>query len=381
VNGVSEVTLRYTYRLRPGRTAERALWREGGRNRWLWNQACARRKNHGPCLTDKELTTLRKEHDWLRDGSVVAQQQTLRTFWQTNGKRFKSRKRALPSLNYTLRGFSLRDGRLVLAGGIAVPVVWSRDLPSEPTSVRVYQDSLGHWYASFVVRRDEEPPPHTGAMIGIDWGVSTTATTTDPAYDLPASEPGKRSAQRLARYQRMMARRRPAPGKPGSRGYKAAKRSAAKTSKKVQRQRKDDAVKWTTRVVRDHCVIAVEDFKPRFLAKSTMARKAADNGIGLAKTELIERGKRAGREVMLIKPAYTTMTCSRCGTRAKDRLLLSQRTFRCLACGYTEGRDRNAARTILATAGQYRAGVETVRHSDLPSGEERVLVESGIPRL
>jgi putative transposase len=97
----------------------------------------------------------------------------------------------------------------------------------------------------------------------------------------------------------MMACRRPAPGKPGSRGYKAAKRSAAKTSKKVQRQRKDDAVKWTTRVVRDHCVIAVEDFKPRFLAKSTMARKAADNGIGLAKTELIERGKRAGREVVL----------------------------------------------------------------------------------
>ncbi|MDQ1290082.1 MAG: putative transposase [Actinomycetota bacterium] len=378
---VPETILRYTYRLRPGAGAARALWQEWGRNRWLWNQACARRKNREPRLTGKDLTGFRAEHEWLRDGSVVAQQQTLRTFWQSKGKRFKSRKMALPSLNYTLRGFSLRDGRLVLAGGLRIPVVWSRDLPSEPTSVRVYRDNLGHWYASFVVRRDDQPPAQTGAMIGIDWGVSTTATTTDPAYDLEASEPGKRAAQRLARYQRMMARRRPAPGTTGSRGYRAAKRRAAKTVKKIQRQRKDTAVKWVTRVVRDHSVIAVEDFKPKFLAKSTMARKAADNGIGMTKTELVERAKRAGREVVLVKPAYTTMTCSHCGTRAKDRLLLSQRIFRCESCGYTDGRDRNAARVILDAVGQYRADVETVRHSDLPSGEERALVESGIPRL
>jgi putative transposase len=105
-------------------------------------------------------------------------------------------------------------------------------------------------------------------------------------------------------------------------------------------------------------VIAVEDFRPKFLAKSTMALKMADNGIGLTKTELIERGTRAGREVVLVKPAYTTMTCSHCGTGAKDRLLLSQRTFQCSACGFSDGRDRNAARTILATAGQYRADVD-----------------------
>lgn len=370
--------LRYTYRLRPGRTAQRALAQEWGRNRWLWNQACARRKNHEPPLTSKELTALRAEHEWLREGSSVAQQQTLRTFQQSKGKRFKARKRALPTLNYVRTGFTLRDRRLVVAGGISLPVVWSRDLPSTPSSVRVFQDNLGHWYASFIVRREAEPPPHTGAMIGIDWGVSTIATTTDPAYDLPASEPGKRAAARLAHYQRMMARRRPTPGQAVSNGYCAAKALAARTTKKAARQRKDAAVKWSTRVVQDHSVIAVEDFKPRFLAQSRMARKAADNAIGTTKTELVERARRAGREVVLVKPAYTTMTCGQCGTRAKDRLPLSQRTFLCSTCGHTDDRDRNAARTILATAGQYRADVEAVRHSDLPSGEGRALAESGI---
>jgi putative transposase len=117
----------------------------------------------------------------------------------------------------------------------------------------------------------------------------------------------------------------------------------------VQRQRKDAAVKWATRVVRDHSVIAVEDFKPKFLARSTMARKAADNGIGMTKTELVERGMRAGREVVLVPPAYTTMTCSDCGTRAKDRLLLSQRTFRCTSCGVVPP-DRNTTHIAVGHA-------------------------------
>lgn len=75
-------------------------------------------------------------------------------------RKFKSAKRCLPSLMYyTKRGFALKDGRLCLAGGLSIPVVWSRELPSEPSSVRVYRDSIGHWYASFVVRRDDPPLP------------------------------------------------------------------------------------------------------------------------------------------------------------------------------------------------------------------------------
>ena len=100
-----------------------------------------------------------------------------------NGRRNFKSKHEKPSLQYTRNGFSLRDGRLHLAGRLSIPVVWSRDLPSEPSSVRVYQDALGHWYASFVVRCDEQPLPETGGKVGIDWGVSSVATASDPAYD------------------------------------------------------------------------------------------------------------------------------------------------------------------------------------------------------
>jgi putative transposase len=347
----------------------------------VWNQAVERLNDSGEWVRDDVLTSWRREHEWLREGSVVAQQQMLRSFRAkrakgTGRRKFKSGKRCRPSLNYTRRGFAVKDGRLCLAGGLRVPVVWSRELPSAPSSVRVYRDSIGHWYASFVVRSDDAPLPVCQRAIGIDWGVRAVATTTDPQCDLAHSGYAKRASAELARRQRTMARRKPARGEPASQGYLAAKRAVAKLYKKVARQRQDRARKWARKVVANYGMLAVEDFKPRFLAKSRMARKSADGAIGASKAALIEYAERAGRKVVLVPPAYTTMTCSGCGARAKSRLLLSDRVFVCGSCGMIEDRDRNAARVILDRAGLNPAGAEAVRHSDLL--EVRVLAEPGI---
>jgi putative transposase len=245
----------------------------------------------------------------------------------------------------------LKDGRLRLAGGVVVTVVWSRHLPKPPSSVRVYRDSVGHWWASFVVPAQAEVLPETGRVIGIDWGVKETATTTSDEHDLPYAQHGKSAAQKLARYQRMMARRKPKKSQPGSRGYREAKRQTAKLHKKVARQREDTARKWAKRIVRDHDALAVEDFKPKFLAKTTMARKAADAAIGATKRALIEMARKHGRDLHLVNPAHTTMDCAHCGARAKHRLPLSERTYTCTACGTVSPRDKNSARVMLVRAG------------------------------
>ncbi|MDW5327737.1 transposase [Plantactinospora sp. KLBMP9567] len=388
-------TVRYTYRLRPGATAKAALLAEWGRCRWLWNEAVHQhRTGRKPtfCKLSKLLTEARARSSWLRDGSQVVQQQTLRTYalalqhsFNVKGRgrpRPKRRKDALPSLEYTRRGFSIRDRRLRLPGGVTIPVVWSRELPSDPTSVRVYQDTIGHWYASFVVRRDTTPAPDVEGAIGVDWGVITTATTTDPAYDLPYLAHRKRCAAELAKLQRRMARPRRPRGVKSSSGYLRAKRQAAKLARKAARQNIHDARVWAKKIVDNHATIAVEDFKPTFLARSRMAGKAADAAIGAAKRELVDRGLRAGRRVVLVPPAFTTMTCSQCGTRAKYRLGLGVGVFRCDICGYTACRDRNAARTILATAERGRAGADDVRHAITSFRDGgRVRSEPEIPRL
>lgn len=378
--------VRYTYRVRVSATAERALLAEWGRCRWVWNQCVAESRQAwkdnrecGPAGLDKMLTGWRAKHDWLREGSSVAQKQTIRDFGKSRAKALKDRKdklpvrrraglpqfrkrdQALPTMNYTKQGFTLRDGCLTIAGGVCLRVVWSRELPSAPTSVRVYQDALGHWHASFVVTIEAEPYPETGEVIGVDWGVKDIAVTTSAAHDLPHPEHGKKQAEKLARYQRQMARRKPERGKPASAGYKRARRKAAKAHAKVARQRQDTARKWAKAVARDHDVIAVEDLKPKFLARSTMARKAADAAIGAAKRSLLEMAAKHGRTVHLVNPAYTTMDCSACGARAKSRLLLSERTYICTVCGAVLPRDKNSAAVMLIRAGLNPAGADRVR--------------------
>jgi putative transposase len=215
----------------------------------------------------------------------------------------------------------------------------------------VYRDSTGAWYASFVVPAVTEALPETGAVIGIDWGVKETATTTSDEHDLPHPQHGKNAAQRLAHYQRMMSRRRPPKGRAASKGYRTAQAQAAKLHKKVARQRQDAARKWAKKVVRDHDALAVEDFRPKFLAKSTMARKAADAAIGATKAALVEMARKHGRTVYLVHPAHTTMDCAQCGARTKHALPLSERTYTCTACGVVSPRDKNSARVMLVRAG------------------------------
>ncbi|MFD0061449.1 RNA-guided endonuclease InsQ/TnpB family protein [Streptomyces sp. NPDC056690] len=384
---------RYTFRLRVSSTARTALLAEWDRCRWIWNECVAKsravnlhnrahpqdRRTCGPAQLDKMLTEARTALSWLREGSSVVQQQIIRDFGTSRAKAqkdikgrlphkrragmpgHKKKREALVTLNYTRRGFRLTGGRLHLAGGIAVRVVWSRDLPAQPTSVRVYQDSLGHWYGSFVVAVGAQPLPETGAVIGVDWGVREIATTTSDPHDLPHAEHGKRARAKLTRYDRMMARRKPARGQPASKGYREAKHLRAKAHKKVARQRQDTSRKWAKKVVRDHDALAVEDFRPKFLARTSMARKAADAAIGATKKALIEMGRKHGRDIRLVHPAYTTMDCAQCAARAKHALPLGERTYTCTACEAVFPRDKNSARVMLHRAGLHPAGAEGTR--------------------
>jgi putative transposase len=167
----------------------------------------------------------------------------------------------------------------------------------------------------------------------------------------------------------MMARRKPARGKAASKGYREAKRLRAKTYAKAARKRQDTARKWAKKVVRDHDAIAVEDFHPKFLARTGMGRKAADAAIGATKAALIEMGRKHGRDVRLVHPAHTTMDCARCGARAKHALPLSERTYTCTACGAVSPRDKNSARVMLVRAGLAPAGVEGARPPGAPLQE------------
>jgi putative transposase len=110
-----------------------------------------------------------------------------RTSSKLFGRRFKSRKAGYATARWTKRGFAVKGSGLgapadrlevaVADGRIASRVVWSRPLPSAPTSVSVHRNGAERWWASFVVRVEVPDAPlfPTGRATGLDVGLRRAA--------------------------------------------------------------------------------------------------------------------------------------------------------------------------------------------------------------
>ncbi|MGW1029446.1 RNA-guided endonuclease TnpB family protein, partial [Streptomyces sp. NPDC002577] len=110
VRAVAEVGhARFTYRLRVSPTARTALGAEWDRCRWVWNECVAksravhlhnkatgRKATCGPAQLGKMPTEARTRTPWLREGSSVPQQQTIRDFGRSRAKAHKDITERLP---------------------------------------------------------------------------------------------------------------------------------------------------------------------------------------------------------------------------------------------------------------------------------------------
>jgi transposase len=124
--------------------------------------------------------------------------------------RFRSRKDNRQAIRFTnnSRFKVLDNGRLRLPKIGDVPLRWSRNLPSEASSVTVIRDAAGRYFASFVVQITDGPLPQTDCEIGIDLGLTHFAVMSDgtkvtaPKFLRRAARKLKRLHQDLSRKQR-----------------------------------------------------------------------------------------------------------------------------------------------------------------------------------
>ena len=200
------------------------------------------------------------------------------------------------------------------------------------------------------------PLPATGAVVGLDMGVASLATTSDGEH-LANPRHLAASAERVAAAQRDLARKK----RESKRRRKAAARVAALHAK-VGRQRLDGAHKAALALVRDYDVIVHEDLRVANMtrsasgtieqpgcnvaAKSGLNRSILDAGWGVFLTVLADKAESAGRELIAVEPRNTSRTCSRCGHCAQENRL-TQAEFAGTACGNTAHADENAAINIL----------------------------------
>jgi putative transposase len=213
------------------------------------------------------------------------------------------------------------------------------------------------WYVIVVTDIEAMLLPATGRSVGVDLGVARFLTTSDgqiianPRF-LDAAQ------ERIANLQRRKARARP-----GSGNRRRLRRALAKEWRRLRNQRRDFHHQTARALVNAYDTIALEDLRVANMTrsakgtveapgrnvaqKSGLNRSILDAGWGQFASILVAKAESAGRRVVLVNPAYTSIDCHACGascTRPR------QDTVVCPVCGEHDA-DVNGARNIATRAG------------------------------
>ena len=368
------------YRLSPSLTQETVLRNHCAQARFVWNLAVeqeswwrpGRLSTPGYLEQCRQLTAARMEHDWLRAGSQMVQQQALRDFaqamaaffdpgnpagrpsWRKAGRDEGFRIVGRRGRQWDLRRLSRRIGAVWVPKAGWVRFRWSRAVPAGVKSYRVTRDRAGRWHVAFVAAPESIPAPENGQVVGIDRGVAVSAAlSTGELLHVPGLTQQERRCMR--RLERKLAR-----AKRGSNRRARVKRAIAQLRARETDRRKDWAEKASTDIARRFDLIRVENLRITNMTRSArgtaqkpgknvrqkagLNREIMRSGWGLLVRRLED--KASGR-IEKIDPAYTSQCCSACGHVAVESRK-SQALFACVACNFACNADVNAARNIAA---------------------------------
>jgi putative transposase len=366
------------YRLIPSPAQVTVLRDHCAHARYVWNLAVEQQAHWRPGREGapgyleqcRQLTAARAEHNWLRLGSQMVQQQALRDFARAMAVFFDPGNPAgRPSWrkagrNEGFRIVALKPGQVRRlsrnTGELWVPKVgwvrfrWSRAVPADVRSFRVTLDRAGRWHVAFAAIPSPVPAPGNGQAVGIDRGVAVSAAlSTGDRLRVPGLT--WREQARLRRLERKLSRTRRGSARCGQVRLGIAQLKARETDR-----RKDWVEKKTTDIARRFDLIKVEDLRIMNMTrsakgnqdepgrnvrqKSGLNRGILRSGWGLLVRRLEE--KAPGR-VVKVNAAFTSQRCSACG-HVDRRSRKSQARFVCTACGYACHADVNAAINIAA---------------------------------
>jgi putative transposase len=193
------------------------------------------------------------------------------------------------------------------------------------------QDARGRWYANLCVEVKQQKS-EGASSVAINLGLKNFATMFT-GEKIEAQRIYRGAEQALAVAQR------------------ANKKQRVKAiHAQIANRRKDILHKLSTRLVKEHGAIFVSNVNASGLAKTRMAKSVLDADWSTFRTMLQYKSDHAGVLFEEVNEAYSTVTCSACGSRSGPGGLKDLRIkgWTCTECGEVHDRDTNAAKSILA---------------------------------
>jgi putative transposase len=202
------------------------------------------------------------------------------------------------------------------------------------------------WFVSVTVEEDlPDPKEEAVPPVGVDLGVKTLATLSDGLTFANPRALG-RNLRTLRRLYRSLSRKRK-----GSRNREKAKLRLARLYLRTFNIRQDTLHKLTTYLAKSHSKVVIEDLNVSGLLKNhRLAQAIADAGFYQFRRMLEYKCTWYGSELLVAPRTFpSSKLCSQCGHKKQD-LSLSEREYRCEACGMRMDRDLNAARNLVAVS-------------------------------
>ena len=367
----------FKYELMPNGEQERDMRRFAGSARFVFNKALAMQKARyeqgekklGYFEICKSLTEWRNDPEtvWLSEAPVHTLQQSLKDL-DRSYTNFFAKRADFPRFKKRGQSDSFRypdPKQIKLDQGnnrIFLPKLgWlryrnSRNVLGSVRNVTISR-SNGKWFASIQTQRQvEQPQAIESAPIGIDMGVTQFVAFNDGSFVAPLNS-FKKHQQRLAKYQRRMARKIKF-----SSNWKKAKARVQKIQSDIANARKDFLHKTSTAISKNHAVVCMEDLQVRNMSKSAkgtvekpgknvrqksgLNRAILDQGWFEFRRQLDYKLQWAGGKLVLVPAHYTSQTCPSCNhVLAGNRLI--QAEFLCVECGYENNADTVGAMNIL----------------------------------
>jgi putative transposase len=354
---------RYQYRFYPTIQQQQSLAQLFGCVRVVWNDALAICKQAEKLPSNNDLQKLvitqakkTTEREWLSDVSSVPLQQSVadlgiayKNFFDSlKGKR-KGKKVGTPrfkkktnqqSARFVKTGFSIQGEQVYLAKIGNVKPIWSRELPSSPSSVTVIKDGANRYFLSFVVEVEPVNIDAKNQSIGIDLGIKTFAVMSNG--EKAQSPDYSKLDRKIRKLQKKLARQ----PKDSKRSHKT-RIKIAKLHNQITDTRQDFLHKLSTKIISENQVIVLEDLNVSGMVKNRkLARSISLQGWRQFRTLCEGKAEKFNRDFRVISRwEATSQICSKCGYKW-GKLDLKIRSLKCLNCGTEHDRDENAAKNI-----------------------------------
>ena len=368
----------YKYRLYPTREQQQYLTRYFGQLRYIYNHCLSEHQkayeahkadssNPKPSIYAggfyKMYTAIKAnpETSWLQEVpamAVIGSLRNLQTAYANTFRNLKSgkptgfprfkTKRSKQSIYLSGKEFSIVNNRLKIPKlpGL-LKIRWSREIPSQPTSMTLFKTSSSHYYVVYTCQYQPTPkPPKTMSILGIDVGLRDYATLSTGEH-ITHPKHYHRLERRLAHQQRRLSRQ-----KKGSNSYNRTKVALAKTHAKISNQRHDFLHKLTRKLIDDNQAIAIEDLRISNMTKNRhLAKSIVTSAWGSFFLYLGYKAIELQRKILLAPTNFpSTQLCSNCRTRPDKRLSLAIKQWHCPNCLTQHNRDHNASANLKKLA-------------------------------